>query len=104
MARCFKSIDSIRDRAHAERAPSEAPTSPAVGLYYEPDDPPTSPAGISTAAPGEPSEPPAPGRRKRKARPAIPQDEEVQRFFRVIDSIRDRAIFRLIYHDGLRAS
>jgi integrase len=29
---------------------------------------------------------------------------EKDRFFRVIESIRDRAIFRLLYHHGLRAS
>jgi integrase len=31
-------------------------------------------------------------------------EEEIERFFRVIHSIRDRAIFRLMYHRGLRAS
>jgi type 1 fimbriae regulatory protein FimB len=30
--------------------------------------------------------------------------EEVDRFFRAITSVRDRAIFRLAYHAGLRAS
>jgi type 1 fimbriae regulatory protein FimB len=29
---------------------------------------------------------------------------EKDRFFRVIDSVRDRAIFRLLFHHGLRAS
>lgn len=29
---------------------------------------------------------------------------EKDRFFRVIESVRDRAIFRLLYHHGLRAS
>ena len=36
--------------------------------------------------------------------PQMPQEEEITRFFRVIDSIRNRAIFRLMYHAGLRAS
>lgn len=31
-------------------------------------------------------------------------EQEIDRFFRVIDSPRDRAIFRLMYHRGLRAS
>jgi len=35
---------------------------------------------------------------------AIPQEEEMHRFFSVIESTRDRAIFRLTYHAGLRAS
>src|ERR1019366_6638505 len=48
--------------------------------------------------------PPTSARRKKKARPTIPQEEEMQRFFRVIDSTRDRAIFRVMYHAGLRAS
>ena len=36
--------------------------------------------------------------------PPIPQEEEMWRFFRVINSTRDRAIFRIMYHAGLRAS
>jgi site-specific recombinase XerD len=46
---------------------------------------------------------PAP-KAKKKAIPAIPQEEEIQRFFKLIVSLRDRAIFRLMYHGGLRAS
>lgn len=52
----------------------------------------------------QPPGPPAPGRRKKRPPPGIPQEEEVTRFFRAIDSPRDRAIFRLMYHAGLRAS
>ena len=122
MVRCFKSIDSIRDRAHAERVPSEASRPPAVGLYYEPDPPPGPPAFMPvglyyepdppprppavkpSVTPEEPPKPPASASRKKKARPTIPQEEEMQRFFSVIDSARDRAIFRVMYHAGLRAS
>jgi len=44
------------------------------------------------------------------ANPTKPRDikylteEELERLFRVITSVRDRAIFRLAYHRGLRAS
>jgi site-specific recombinase XerD len=46
---------------------------------------------------------PRPQRRKKTAQ-AAPEEDEVSRFFAVIDSPRDRAIFRLMYHAGLRAS
>ena len=44
--------------------------------------------------------------RKRKARklPPYMTIPEKERLFKVIDSPRDRAIFRLLYHHGLRAS
>lgn len=46
-----------------------------------------------------------PRRRPRKrAAPAYLQEEELERLFRTIDNVRDRAIFRLVYHAGLRAS
>jgi site-specific recombinase XerD len=51
----------------------------------------------------EPAAPPAPKKRKRNL-PGIPQEDEMARFFKVIPSTRDRAIFRLMYHAGLRAS
>lgn len=44
------------------------------------------------------------GRKRKKTAPAIPQEDEVQRFFKAITSVRDRALFRLMYHAGLRAS
>lgn len=55
---------------------------------------------------GAPPKPPAGGKRKRRRKDAIAylSEEEVKRFFRAVDSPRDRAIFRLIYHAGLRAS
>lgn len=43
-------------------------------------------------------------KRRAKKLPSYLQPEEVDRFFRVIDSPRDRALFRLMYHAGLRAS
>ena len=42
-------------------------------------------------------------KRKRKAVTFL-REEEIDRLFSVIDSIRDRAMFRLAYHAGLRAS
>jgi hypothetical protein len=48
-------------------------------------------------------EPPAPRRRKNSEPPYLTLDE-VARLFKAIDSPRDRAIFRLAYHAGLRAS
>jgi type 1 fimbriae regulatory protein FimB/type 1 fimbriae regulatory protein FimE len=54
-----------------------------------------------TSPPDPPRHAPKP---RKKARPPIPQEDEIQRFFRAITSLRDRAIFRLMYHAGLRAS
>jgi hypothetical protein len=46
----------------------------------------------------EPLEQETPKRKRRKKRqPIYLQPEEVERFFRVIDSPRDRALFRLMY-------
>jgi len=46
------------------------------------------------------------GRRRRRERKLPPYltIPEKERFFKVIESPRDRAIFRLLYHHGLRAS
>jgi integrase/recombinase XerD len=45
-------------------------------------------------------------KRKRKSRKLPPYltIPEKERFFKAIDSVRDRGIFRLLYHHGLRAS
>jgi site-specific recombinase XerD len=43
-------------------------------------------------------------KRKQKSIPEYLTPEEMERFFRGILSIRDRALFRLTYHRGLRAS
>jgi integrase len=50
-------------------------------------------------------EPDPPAKKKRKKPDlATPKEDEIERFFKGIDSPRDRAIFRLMYHAGLRAS
>lgn len=43
-------------------------------------------------------------KRKAKSVPEYLTPEEIDRFFSVITSVRDRALFRLTYHRGLRAS
>ena len=63
-----------------------------------------SPQDVPIASLGERPELPAAARKKKKPVPPIPQEEEMWRFFRVINSTRDRAIFRIMYHAGLRAS
>src|SRR5581483_5181424 len=51
------------------------------------------------------TEPQPTGRRRRKKpAPQYLQEDEIARLFRAITSVRDRAIFRLAYHAGLRAS
>lgn len=56
-----------------------------------------------TPAAGPPA-PPGKRREKKKSAPSFLQEDEIQRLFRAIDSTRDRAIFRIAYHAGLRAS
>ena len=68
-----------------------------------PSEPPKPPAVVPNAATADPPEPSAAGRKKKPVH-AIPQEEEIERFFKVIDSLRDRAIFRLMFYAGLRAS
>ena len=87
--------------------PDPPPGPPAVipvGLYYEPDHPPISHTIAPNVAPDALPKRPVAARKKKKPMPAIPQEEEMGRFFKAIDSTRDRAIFRLMYHAGLRAS
>jgi integrase len=51
--------------------------------------------------------PPLAPTKRRKRKPSGPpflQLDEIDRLFKAIDSIRDRAIFRIAYHAGLRAS
>jgi len=52
----------------------------------------------------EPPQTPTGGRKRKKLAPGIPQEDEIATFFKMIVSTRDRAIFRLMYHAGLRAS
>src|SRR5664279_3821590 len=65
----------------------------------------TSPLQVVPRPSAEPpkSEPPK-RRRRHKDGPPFLQFDEVARLFVVIHSPRDRAIFRLAYHAGLRAS
>jgi integrase len=76
---------------HVKTVPSEA-SKPLVGIPVIPNAAQNEPIKSSTS------------RRKKKPVHVIPQEEEIERFFKVIDSPRDRAIFRLMYHAGLRAS
>jgi integrase len=73
--------------------------------------PPSTPAENTAVAAQQPAaalQGPSPSAPRRKKRPkrgaAYLQEEELERFFRVIRSPRDRALFRLAYHAGLRAS
>jgi integrase len=43
-------------------------------------------------------------KRRRRNLPPYLTVPEKERFFRAVDSVRDRAIFRMLYHHGLRAS
>lgn len=43
-------------------------------------------------------------KRKVKTIPEYLNEDEIDRFFDVIESVRDRAMFRVMYHRGLRAS
>src|SRR5438552_378194 len=52
----------------------------------------------------EPTDQPKKKRKARKKAMSFLSEEEIERLFGVIASIRDRAIFRLAYHAGLRAS
>jgi integrase len=56
--------------------------------------------------PSKTGQKPAKTKRKRKARnlPPYLTVPEKNRLFKAIESVRDRAIFRLLYHHGLRAS
>lgn len=49
-------------------------------------------------------ESPKTGRKRKTAGPTFLQIQEVEALFKAIDNVRDRAIFRIAYHAGLRAS
>ena len=51
-----------------------------------------------------PTPPPAAVKKKKNLLPAIPREEEMASFFRAVHPARDQAIFRVMYHAGLRAS
>jgi integrase len=65
-----------------------------------PEETKTVPASGGAVLPKERQRP----RRRKKDTPSYLQVEEIERLFKVIASARDRAIFRLAYHAGLRAS
>jgi type 1 fimbriae regulatory protein FimB len=88
----------------AAPVPAPVPTTAAVPLP-----PPAARVPFSATAPpvaASPlARPPAVARRKKKRLPpATPSEEQLANFFRVVDSVRDSAIFRLMYHAGLRVS
>jgi integrase len=60
-------------------------------------------APLTPARQPVPELPKPPRKRSKGTVPPFPQ-EEVERFFAGIESARDRAIFRIMYHAGLRAS
>lgn len=59
---------------------------------------------IPIAASGAPPKHPVKVKKRKRAAPSFPSVEEIQRFFKGIVSVRDRAIFRIMYHAGCRAS
>ncbi len=59
-------------------------------------------AARQKSTPGGP--PPKKRAKRAKRQPSFLQEPEVERLFKVITDARDRAIFRLAYHAGLRAS
>lgn len=65
---------------------------------------PESPQGSNTSAQAQPEDPKPKKKRKRDQGIKYLTEEEIEALFAVIKDIRDKAIFRLIYHRGLRAS
>ena len=88
---------------HFKSVPNRPPTVPGVVPSAGQDKPANPPAVVPNTAHNEPIKPRTADRKKKPVH-LIPQEEEIERFFKVIDSHRDRAIFRLMYHAGLRAS
>src|SRR2546425_5662194 len=69
---------------------------------------PPQPAVIAPApapeTPADPAQPVKPKAKRKRKTVSFLREEEIERLFSVIDLVRDRAIFRLAYHAGLRAS
>ena len=61
-------------------------------------------APLTPARQPVPELPKPPRKRSKGTVPPFPQEQEVERFFAGIESARDLAIFRIMYHAGLRAS
>jgi len=59
---------------------------------------------VPISAPAGPPGGPETRRPRKKGDPSFLQEVELERLFKAIDSVRDRAIFRIGYHAGLRAS
>ena len=66
--------------------------------------PPANPPTPKTTGQADQPDEPKKKRKPRKKAMSFLSEEEIERLFGVIASIRDRAIFRLAYHAGLRAS
>src|SRR3989441_8686817 len=66
--------------------------------------PPANPPTPKTTGQADQPDQPKKKRKPRKKAMSFLSEEEIERLFGVIASIRDRAIFRLAYHAGLRAS
>src|SRR5207249_10590742 len=66
--------------------------------------PPANPPTPKTTGQADQPDEPKKKRKPRKKAMSFLCEEEIERLFGVIASIRDRAIFRLAYHAGLRAS
>src|SRR5256885_11441021 len=69
-----------------------------------PSVPPANPPTPKTTGQADQPDEPTKKRKPRKKALSFLSEEEIERLFSVISSIRDRAIFRLAYHAGLRAS
>jgi len=83
-------MSNSKKSKRAIAAPQNAPASPSA--------PPPAPQNST------PAEASKKKRTRKKNAVTYLQVEEVERLFKVITAIRDRAIFRLAYHAGLRAS
>ncbi len=59
---------------------------------------------ITPAAPSPPQQGPPKRKRPKNEAPSYLTEDEIGRLFHVITSVRDRAMFRIAYHAGLRAS
>src|SRR6266550_3878088 len=73
-------------------------------LLERPSVPPANPPTPKTTGRADQLDQPKKKRKARKKAMSFLSEEEIERLFGVISSIRDRAIFRLAYHAGLRAS
>ena len=66
--------------------------------------PPVIPPAPERETPADRAQPVKPKAKRKRKVVTFLREEEIERLFSVIDGTRDRAIFRLAYHAGLRAS